>query len=104
MTPISAITSASTSAAPDKAALKDAAKAFEAIFLRQMISTMRAAKLGDDLFGSSGSDQFRDMQDSRLADSMAEQGSIGIAEMLLKQFGGVEPDPKAVPAADVKNQ
>ncbi len=75
-------------AAAEQAKLKTAAKAFEAVFLRQMIGSMRAAGLGDDLLGSSASDQFRDMGDARLADSMADKGQFGIAELLLKQFGG----------------
>jgi flagellar protein FlgJ len=66
--------------------LKAAAQAFEAVFLRQMIGSMRQAKLGDDILGGSSADQFRDMSDAKLADSMAEKGSFGIAELLLKQF------------------
>jgi peptidoglycan hydrolase FlgJ len=64
--------------------LKAAAKQFEAIFLRQMIAAMRAPSLGDELFGSDAANQFRDMSDARLADSMA--GKFGIAQMLEKQF------------------
>ena len=70
--------------------LKVAAQAFEAVFLRQMIGSMRQASLGDELFGSNATEQFRDMSDAKLADSMAEKGSFGIAEMLLKQFGHLE--------------
>ena len=66
--------------------LRNAAKAFEAVFLRQMIGSMRQAKLGEDLLGSDAADQFRDMADARLADTMSERGSFGIAEMLLNQF------------------
>ncbi len=67
--------------------LEQAAKAFEAVFLRQLIGSMRQAKLGDELFGSAAADQFRELADGRLADDMAAQGSFGIAEMLLQQFG-----------------
>ena len=70
--------------------LKVAAQAFEAVFLRQMIGSMRQASLGDELFGSNATEQFRDMSDAKLADSMAEKGSFGIAEMLLGQFGHLE--------------
>ncbi|MGZ8282944.1 MAG: rod-binding protein [Allosphingosinicella sp.] len=49
---------------------------------------MRQAKLGEDLLGSDAADQFRDMADSRLADTMAERGGFGIAQMLLNQFQG----------------
>ena len=63
----------------------ETAKQFEAIFLRQMIASMRSPSLGDDLFGSDASNQFRDMSDARLADSMA--GKFGIAKLLEKQLG-----------------
>ncbi len=86
-----------TSAAPAtpgddtrQAQLRAAAEAFEAVFLRQVIGSMRQAKLGDDIFGSAATDQFRDLADARLADSMADQGSFGIAELLLQQFGAAE--------------
>lgn len=82
----------------DQAALKKAAQQFEAIFLRQMISSMRSASLGEDMLGSDASDQFRDMADARTADSMAETGSLGIAEMLMKQFGAQAGTAPAAPA------
>ena len=66
-------------------ALTQTAKQFEAIFLRQMIASMRSPSLGDDLFGSDASNQFRDMSDARLADNMA--GKFGIAKLLEKQLG-----------------
>ena len=71
---------------PKRAELEKAAKAFEAVFLRQMIGSMRQAKLGDDLFGSQATEQFREMGDARMADDMADKGAFGIADMLLKQF------------------
>lgn len=72
--------------------LKAAAQAFEAVFLRQMIGAMRQAQLAEDdlLGGGRAGEQFRDMQDAKLADSMADKGSFGVAELLLKQFGGME--------------
>ncbi|MET0374806.1 MAG: rod-binding protein [Rhizorhabdus sp.] len=67
--------------------LKAAAKQFEAIFTRQMLKSMRDSKLAeDDLFGSDATDQFREMQDSNFADQMADKGSLGIADLLVKQF------------------
>lgn len=66
--------------------LKAAAQAFEAVFLRQMIGSMRQAKLGEDILGGQASDTFTEMSDARMADEMAEGGRFGIAEMLLKQF------------------
>jgi len=80
---------ADPAASAQKAQLREAAKAFEAIFMRQMISSMRTATPGDNLFGNDAANQFRDMADARLADDMANGsgGGFGIAEMLLKQFG-----------------
>lgn len=81
--------------ASDMDKLKAVAKQFEAVFLRQMIGSMRQAGLGDELFNSSATDQFRDMQDSETANHMAEKGVLGVADLLVKQFaarvGGAEP-------------
>ncbi|MEQ1508912.1 MAG: rod-binding protein [Sphingopyxis sp.] len=65
--------------------LTQQAQAFEAIFLRQMLGAMRSAKLSDDPLSNAASDQFREMGDARLADSLSKQG-FGIAAMLLNQF------------------
>ena len=71
--------------------LAEAAKQFEAIFLRQMIGAMRSATDGDTLLGSSATDQFRDLMDARVAEDMAGKQSFGIADMVLKQFGIDKP-------------
>ena len=67
-------------------ALRGAAQQFEAVFLRQMIGSMRQAHLADDPFGSQATEQFRDMSDANLADAMSHQGVFGIAQLLLAQF------------------
>ena len=66
--------------------LRQAAQAFEAVFIRQLLGSMRNAKLADDMFSSQATDQFRDMADSRLADSMSQRGTFGIADLLVAQF------------------
>ena len=66
--------------------LRQAAQAFEAVFIRQLIGSMRSARLAEDMFGSQATEQFRDMADARLADSMSQQGTFGIAELLTAQF------------------
>ena len=85
--PATGATAADTKSEAQKADLRKAAQSFEAIFLRQMISTMRTATPGDNLLGSDAGNQFRDLMDSRLADDMAGKQKFGIASMLLKQFG-----------------
>ncbi len=74
--------------APAKGDLHAAAQKFEAVFLRELIGSMRKAKLADDVFGSSATDSFREMADARTADSMAGLGQFGIATLLEKQFAG----------------
>jgi flagellar protein FlgJ len=76
-------------------ALRGAAQQFEAVFLRQMIGSMRQAHLADDMFGSQATEQFRDMSDANLADSMSHQGVFGIAQMLLAQFDRHAAQPAA---------
>ena len=68
--------------------LREAAKGFEAVFVRQMIGAMRAAHLAEDPLESEATGQFRSMMDARLADGVAAKGRLGIAEMLLRQFEG----------------
>ena len=92
-TPISSIGAPAASAAPAGAGsgdggLRKAAESFEAVILRQLLSSMRQAKLGDDIFGSSATDNFREMADARTADSMASLRQFGIADMVEAQLRG----------------
>lgn len=93
--------------ASDLDKLKVAAKQFEAIFTRQMLKSMREARLSeDDLFGSDATDTFREMQHGNLADQLAEKGAFGIAALLVRQFEArvskAEPvaSASAAPAAE----
>ena len=88
-------TAASAPANDNAAKLRSAAQAFEAVFLRQMIGSMRTASLGEGLLESGDTEQFRDMSDARLADDMAAKGGFGIGALLLRQLG-----PKALPATE----
>ncbi len=69
---------------------------FEAIFVRQMLSTMRTASLDDGLFDGQGTEQFRDMQDSMLAKSMADKGVFGVAELLTRHVNNNETEKNNV--------
>ncbi|TVV70938.1 flagellar biosynthesis protein FlgI [Sphingomonas solaris] len=89
--------------------MQTVAKQFEAVFARQMIGSMRQADLAEGVFDSSATGQFRDMADSRTADSMADAGGLGIAQMLMRQYDAghaaqakIAPPAKAVtgPAVD----
>ena len=77
------------SATPDPM-LRKAAEGFEAVMVRQMISSMRKAKLADAMFGSSATDNFREMADARTAESIAKLGQFGIANLIEKQLTPLE--------------
>lgn len=87
----------SPAAKPDPA-LRKAAEAFEAVMLRQMMASMRQAKLGDDIFGSSATDNFREMSDAKLADQMAGLRQFGIADMIERQLTKAVPGQATQPA------
>ncbi|HEY0271493.1 MAG TPA: rod-binding protein [Sphingomonas sp.] len=74
-------------AAADQKKLKSAAQAFEAVFLRQVIGSMRSASLGDGMFDNEGTETFQSEADGKMADGMAQKGVLGIADMLIKQLG-----------------
>ncbi|NWK97082.1 flagellar biosynthesis protein FlgI [Sphingobium lactosutens] len=92
-------TTAAGTGTSQKAALGKVAQQFEAVFLRQMIGAMRSASLAEGIGDSSATQQFRDMADARTADAMASKGAMGIAELLLKQFGDRVSDTPATNAA-----
>ena len=85
---------AAPAAGSDRARLAEAAKQFEAIFLRQMLSAARSADFGgDELFGGQGEETFREMRDARFAEVAASTGAIGLAssiEAQLARFLGPE--------------
>jgi peptidoglycan hydrolase FlgJ len=74
-------------AKPVDPALRKAAQGFEAVFLREIIGSMRKGKLADEMFGSSATDNFRELADARTAETMAKIGQFGIADMVEKQLG-----------------
>jgi peptidoglycan hydrolase FlgJ len=63
--------------------LEAAGNKFEAIFVNMMVKSMRTAKLADGLLDSKAGDQFRDMQDQKLAESMAAHAPIGIGKAMV---------------------
>jgi flagellar protein FlgJ len=92
--------STDTSRLASKENLEAAGQRFEAIFVGMMLKSMRAAKLGDGLFDNKASEQFRDMQDDKLAQSMAAHAPIGIGKAMtefLAKAAQVEPQAPAAP-------
>ncbi len=79
-------------AAQDRTDLREAAAQFEAILLRQMLSSARSTDFGgNELFGGQGDDTFREMRDSQFADMAAKSGQIGFAEAIESQLARFLP-------------
>lgn len=72
--------------AQDPAALKAAAKQFEAMFTKQLLKSAHDAKIGDDLMGSDQGDFYQDMFDNQIAQTMAQGRGLGIADLLVRQL------------------
>jgi len=89
---------ADTSRLATKDNLDKAAAQFEALFINQMLKSARAAKLGDGLFDSDALNQFRDMQDAKLSETMAVHTPMGIgkalADFLKKSQPSLQGDEK----------
>ncbi|MFM6931322.1 MAG: rod-binding protein [Novosphingobium sp.] len=83
-------------AASGREKLHKAAQAFEAIFVRQMLSSARAANFGEGLFSSKGTETFQAMQDERFAEIASQNGALGFAKVIEAQLAGrVSPLPLA---------
>ena len=66
--------------------LESAAADFEAIFARQMIASMRSAKLTDGLLDSNAGGTFRDRFDGAVADILGRRGALGIGDALGREL------------------
>jgi len=80
-----------TSRLKSKENLGAAGERFEAIFTGMMLKSMRSAKLADGLFDNKAGEQFRDMFDGKLAESMAQTTPLGIGKAMtefLAKSGG----------------
>jgi flagellar protein FlgJ len=85
---------ADTSRLATKENLEKAAAKFEALFINQMLKSARAAKLGDGLFDSEALDQFRDMQDAKLSETISVHTPMGIGKALAAFLAQNRPDLK----------
>lgn len=71
--------------------LKAAGERFEAIFVNMMLTSMRKASLGEGLFDTKAVEQFRDMQDQKLAETMASSTPIGIGKAMTDFLSKAQP-------------
>jgi Rod binding domain-containing protein len=67
-----------------KAALRETAQQFEAMFLQMMIKSMRETIEKSDLTDSQHADLFEGMLDREVSLAMARRNSLGLADMLVQ--------------------
>lgn len=81
---------------PERAALRKAAEGFEAIMVRKMLASARAASFAEETpLTGGGLKQFEAMRDEHFADIAAASGSFGFArsiEASLAQYLPVKGD------------
>ena len=83
-----------------QAALKDAAKEFETLFLDMMMKSMRTAAAGKTMFDNEATRTFTGLLDHEFARKLADQGGVGLADVLLKQLSKLaHPTPETDTAA-----
>lgn len=74
---------ASPALTPEQAELRKAAEGFEAIMVRKMLETARAASLSEETpLTGGGLKQFQAMRDEHFADIAAKAGAFGFARSI----------------------
>ena len=76
---------AEAASAPNKA-INEVASQFEALFVQQMMKSMRDAVPKSDLMNSDHLDTYQAMADQQMAVNLSQQGGIGLARMLVEQM------------------
>jgi len=76
---------AEAASAPNEA-INEVASQFEALFVQQMMKSMRDAVPKSDLMNSDHLDTYQAMADQQMAVNLSQQGGIGIARMLVEQM------------------
>ena len=86
-----------------KAALQEAAQQFEAIFMQMLLKSMRKAQdvlASDSPFNSETSKSYRQMHDQQMAMELSTNGSLGLADLIVRQLGG---DDNFTPSSLLRN-
>ena len=68
--------------------LEAVAQEFESLFVYQLLKNARKAKLSESLFSNQGTETYESLLDQEYARTLSKNHSFGIAEALLRQFGG----------------
>ena len=77
--------------ASKEAALDQAAKQFEAIFVQMLMKSMRKAQdvlESDSPLNSESTKFYRDMHDQQMSLELSNNGALGLSELIVRQLGG----------------
>ncbi|UXI00596.1 flagellar assembly peptidoglycan hydrolase FlgJ [Photobacterium sp. TY1-4] len=76
----------------ESASLRGAAQQFEALFTQMLFKSMRQANeaFESDLMSSNNTKFFEQMRDEQMASELSTTGSLGLADLIVSQLGGVE--------------
>ena len=67
-------------------ATRETATQFEALFINEMLKSMRQTIEKSDLNGSDAEDTFQEMYDRELSQQLAKRNTLGVADMLVKHL------------------
>ena len=67
-------------------ATRETATQFEALFIHEMLKSMRQTIEKSDLNGSDAEDTFQEMYDRELSQQLAKRNTLGVADMLVKHL------------------
>jgi len=85
---------------PDRA-LQAAAREFESVFMHMLLKSMRETLAQDGPFDSDATRMYTGMLDQQLAQTLAARGSLGLADMMVKQLSATYgAQGNAAPAAN----
>ena len=70
--------------------LEEVAQEFESLFVFQMLKSARKAKLAEGILDGKAHETYQTLLDQEYAKSMAKNQNFGIADALIRQFGGKE--------------
>ncbi len=79
--------------------LMEVAQKFEALLIHQMLKAMRKTIHKSDLLNSFSLQQYESMMDEEIANEMAKQKGIGLADMLFYQLSRLEAESN--PAGEI---
>lgn len=90
----------------DERRLREAAREIEAVFVQQLLKTMRQASPVGGVLSGTGQRVYQDMMDEQLGRAMAKGGGLGLADMLVRdvlrrQAGAKNPSSQA-PTVPIK--